>query len=58
MLTEKSIQLNRHEEAEKKLNDLITSYTKLMKDLTTEFEIISAKDLMIKYSILNKCNTF
>ena len=47
----------RHVEAEKKLNELITSYAKLINDLKGEVQLVSTKELsndwINKYSIFN-----
>ena len=47
-----------HAETEKKLNDYITSYTKLLNDLLGEVNLISAKDLINGYSIHNDARCF
>ena len=39
----------RHVEAEMKLNDHITSYTKLINDITGEVKLISTKGLTKKF---------
>ena len=52
----------RHIESERKLNDHINSYTKLINDLLREVKLTStkglAKDLINRYNILNGAKYF